>query len=197
MHAKRADGAVFDFSIKGTIFRGLVLVLKQDGKLTAVESKLSGPTLELVRALPTAGAWIEGVRVVELEEAMALVSSDKELFEVGRRSVAVELRAITRSVTEGVLRLFGASPASLLSRISMFDPVTARGVKNVWTPTGDKRGEMRVIYPTSKLLPDAMGAISAGMLVATLEVCRTKGSSVFNGFTNEARNEMRFTIEWE
>ncbi|MFO0559985.1 MAG: hypothetical protein U0269_18370 [Polyangiales bacterium] len=197
MQARRADGAVIDFSIKGSILRGLVLALKQDAKLAAVEAKLSGETLALVRALPTLGAWVDGIRAVELEEAMAEVLDARGLRELGRKSVAIELRGITRSMTEGILRLFGATPSVMFSRVSLFDPITVKGVKNTWTSTGPNSGQIRTQYATSKGLPSVMGEVSAGMLAATHELCGATGTVDFKGFTSDLRNEMLFDVKWD
>jgi hypothetical protein len=197
MQVKRSDGAVIDFAVKGSILRGLVSALKQGAKLAAVEAKLSGETLALVRSLPTPGAWVEGLRVIELEEAIAEVLDARGLRELGRKSVAVELRGITRSITEGILRLFGSSPLMIFSRIALFDPITVKGVKNTWTSTGLNSGQIRTLYTTSKGLPSVTGEISAGMLAATYELCSATGTVEFKGFTSDLRNEMLFDVKWD
>jgi len=197
MGAKQQDRTVIDFSIKGSIVRGIVAVLKQDGKLAEVEAKLAGETLAMVRSLPTPGAWIDGARIVELEVAMASVLDARTMREVGRKSVAVELRSITRAMTEGILRLFGTTPGAMFARVPMFDAITVKNVKNSWTSTGENTGQMRTLYVTSRGLPDAMGELSAGMISATMELCSATGTVTFKGFTSDQRNEMLFDVRWD
>jgi|LNFM01.2.fsa_nt_gb hypothetical protein len=197
MHSRRSDGSVIEFSIKGGIFRGLVFVLKEDDKLRAVEELLSGETLALVRSLPTTGAWVDGVRMLELEEAIAQRYDSRGVMDVARRSMAVELRANTRSLTEGILRLFGATPASLFSRVSTFDPLTLRGVQHSWTSKGPKSGEIRARYVTSKNLPEVLGYVAAGMLNAVFDMVRATGSVEFVGVAEADRNVMVYAIQWD
>jgi hypothetical protein len=196
MRTVRSDGTVIDFSVKGSIFRGIVSVLKQHGQLAAVEAKLSGATLALVRELPTASAWVDGLHVVELDEAVGAVLDEPALFELGRGAVSVELVGITRAATEGILRLFGTKPDALFSRMSMFDAVTARNVETLWRSTGPTSGEVRMRYTASKNLPGVIGKITAGIYSYTYDSCRVRGTITFDGYTNDERNEFLFVADW-
>ncbi|MBL8681239.1 MAG: hypothetical protein JNK05_18825 [Myxococcales bacterium] len=182
--------------MKASIFRGLVSVLKQQGRSSAVEAKLSGDTLALVRSLPPASAWVDGLNVVELDEAIGAVLRDDELFELGRGAVSAELVGITRAATEGILRLFGTKPDALFSRMSMFDSVTARKVETLWRSTGPTSGEVRMRYTASKNLPVVIGKITAGIYSYAYDSCRVSGTITFEGYGNDERSEFLFVANW-
>lgn len=192
----RSDGALIDFSVKGSIFRGIVATLKQQRRLSDVEAKLSGTTLELVRNPPPASAWVDGLNIVEVDEAAAAVLSESELFELGRGAVSSELVGITRAATEGILRLFGTQPSTLFSRMPMFDPVTSQKVSTHWRATSATSGEIRMRYTASKNLPVAIGKITAGIYSYTYDSCGVSGSITFEGHSNDERNEFLFIADW-
>lgn len=188
--------AVIDFSVKGTLFRGPVLVLRQQGKLAAVEAKLRGATLAMARELPTTTAWIEGRNLVELEQGIHEALGDRGLRDVARKCTQVEIGPLTRSITDGIIRLFGATPQVMFQRVSMFDPLVTKGAKTAWQSTGPSSGEVRLTYATSRGLPDVMAEFSAGMLESTFDFCRVEGTVRFVGWTSDARNESKFDVRW-
>jgi hypothetical protein len=188
--------AVIDFSVKGTLFRGPVLVLRQQGKLAAVEAKLSGATLTMARELPSTTSWIDGRNLVELERGIHEALGDRGLREVARKCTQVEIGPLTRSITDGIIRLFGATPQVMFQRVSMFDPLVTKGSKTSWVATGPSSGEVRLTYATSRGLPDVMGEFSAGMLESTFDFCRVEGTVRFAGWTSDARNESKLEVRW-
>ncbi len=188
--------SVLDFSVKASLFRGVVHVLKQDAKLSVIEAALSRATATLVRELPPATAWVDGKAMTELEQSMLAVLGERAVHDIAKRSIAAEIGPITRSITDGIVRLFGASPATMFPRIAMFEALSTKGVKTSWESTGLRSGELHTRYPTSRGLPDAGAIFSAGMLESVFDICRVSGTVRFTAWTSEARNDAKYDVRW-
>lgn len=194
---RRAQGAaVHDYFVKGSLFRGVVAVLREDNKLAQVEAALPAPTAGLVHTLPTAGAWVEGVRMCELQKAVFDVLGERAAVDVCRRSVAVEIGPISRSITDGIIRLFGSTPEAIFSRINLFDAISGKNVKSSWTGRGEQSGEIRVRYANARNLPDCVALYAVGTMAAVFDIFRMTGTIRFKGWSDDLRNEAVFDVSW-
>lgn len=194
---RRAQGAaVHDYAVKGSLFRGVVAVLREDNKLSQIEAVLPAACAALLKALPTPGAWVDGARMCELQKALFDVLGERVAVEVCRRSVAVEIGPISRSITDGIIHLFGATPDAMFSRLGMFDSLAAKNVKTTWVSQGERGGEARVRYSTARNLPDCVALYTVGTMSSTFDLFRVTGTVRFKGWSDDQRNEALFEVRW-
>jgi hypothetical protein len=186
------------FSIKGSWLRGLLLALEAKKQLTQVERALSASpaTLALVLRPPLSSEWLKGEHVAAFSTAMLSALGRAATQQVSRESVLVETGPLSRSITEGLLRVFGNSPEVLFRRLPMFDSVATRGVRNEWSSLSPKTGQINTLYEGSANLPEGQGVVAAGMFECVLDLCRASGRVQFAGWFGEQRSQARFHVSW-
>jgi hypothetical protein len=190
------EGAILDFEVKASILRGIVSALKASGKLAVVQARLDPATRAMTERPPVSSAWVSGPMVAALQVAIVEALGPAEAQAIGAESITIETGPLMRTMTEGIVRLFGATPDSLLSRLSMFESLTLRNIKQQWTQTAEHRGYVSIRYVRCRQVPDALPIMSAGMLEPIFGICRTEGTARFRGWASDARDEAIIDFEW-
>jgi hypothetical protein len=165
------------FALKGSAYRGYALVLRRDQRMEAVCARLPPATAALLRDPPPSTAWIDYVHLRDLSQLVAEMYGIEYWAQVAYESTRDSMMPLLRTVVEGVLRLFGATPHTLFSRMHDSSSLTTRGFRATYTRLGDNSGEVTIAYPGHDDVPHAMSFASGrSMLQITCELCGRTGS---------------------
>lgn len=129
----------------------------------------------MTEQLPLDSSWIGTEEIEELAIAVHALHGPEGVRRMARESLNQSVIPLLKIVIEGFIRLFGATPATLLSRMGHMTASTAKGVEYVWTSTGPNSGTLLIVYPGRKQVPIEMFIGTAGSLETTFDLCRVRG----------------------
>jgi hypothetical protein len=124
--------------------------LAQAAKLTAfpaVLDKLRPETRQTLDALPLPVAWIDGMVLQELLSAVAAVAGIDAARQVSLRAQETSIGPLLMPIVTGLLRVFGATPNTLLSRFSDLTRTQLRGITLRWLLDGPRTGRLVATFP--------------------------------------------------
>src|SRR5260370_42546078 len=102
--------------IKATWLRPLITVLIEEHKLEAVKALVPPDTAALLVSPPLATSWIDFKHNVRILEAIEKISGMIAVRDLSRKMTEQARKPYMR-IVEGLLRMFGTSPATLLKRV--------------------------------------------------------------------------------
>ena len=179
--------------IKATTFRSYVAILAGDGKRAAVMANVPPDTAALMRDPPLAGSWMDGRHVHDVLVAVDQIGGTGAVRDLARRATE-DARRPYMSIVEGVLKLFGTSPATLFKRMNTLVSSILEGVDFRYTPSGDRGGVMDVTWSVDYMMPMCEFASLMPTFQALLESCGAKGSV---GMPERvAPSRARYRIQW-
>jgi hypothetical protein len=110
------------------------------------------------------------------------------------RRVTDEARKPYMVVVEGLLKLFGTSPATLFKRLNDMIKHFSRNLYYTYTETGPRSGSMEVFYDTYFDVPmcSMIGPVQTFHVI--LESCGVKG--IVGAAQPAGHNRVRFSIQW-
>ena len=181
---------------KATLFTGIRAVLVRDGKLDRVAAVVSPPLRALLEHPPLASEWVTGDTMEELLVAIAAHEGLDGVQRMTRRAVSESIAPILRGFAQPILRLFGATPHSLFSRLGDVMKLTNRGIEGHYSRGGDRIAFVTFCHPNSGPLAPAMFASWRGSLEAVLDFCDAKGT-VSPPMVNAAQNGAEFSLQWQ
>jgi hypothetical protein len=126
--------------------------------------------------LPLDSSWVSMTMVEELTVAVGVLHGQDGLRRMARESLNQSVIPVLRTIIEGFLRIFGATPASLLSRMPQITASTVKGVEYSWTATGPDSGTFLIAYPGRKRVPAELFAGAAASIELVFELCRVRGT---------------------
>jgi hypothetical protein len=113
----------------------------------AVFDKLSAETRQALDALPLPAAWIDGIVLQDLIEAAVAVAGFEVACQVSMRAQENSIGPLLMPVITGLLRLFGATPNTLLSRFGDLTRTQLRGIGLRWELDGPRTGRLVATFP--------------------------------------------------
>jgi hypothetical protein len=138
--------------VKGLAFRAYVSWLQREKKTEAVLARVPPSTAALLREPPLPGSWIDGMDMVRIVSAIEMVAGLDAVRRCGRETIE-DILPKHHTLVTGLLRLFGATPATLFRRVNDLMRTSAEGIHYTYTPTGERSGLMEVRYDVPGELP--------------------------------------------
>lgn len=186
-----------EVSVKGSVVRAVVTVLTEHGFRDAVSSRVSPGARVLLVDPPLATMWSDARLHNEILQALLDVAGADRLRRINRVAIDRGVSPLLRATAERVLRIFGASPAALLSKLDRVAGTTARGVVYHYAEINAGSGHFEVEYPTLRDVPLGPFVATGGALELVFDLCGVRGSFgepvlVANG----RHNRMRFVVSW-
>lgn len=183
------------FASKTAGLLGIVRVLSRDADaLSKVRAAVSAETRDFIDRPPPVSVWVPGPLMVELQENILAVLGAEGLRKVVRDSVRETSAPLMRSMIEGALRLFGASPASLFSLIGAVSEKNSRGVTLQYVALSPRSGRIEYRITALPRMPEALALGLLGVLDAIYDLCSTTGT--VQGPSYPAPNHARFEVQW-
>src|SRR5262245_49128948 len=103
--------------IKGLAFRTYVNWLQREKLTDTISARLPSTSATLLREPPLPGAWIDGMDMVRIVSAIEMVAGLDAVRRCGRETIE-DILPKHHTLVTGLLRLFGATPATLFRRVN-------------------------------------------------------------------------------
>ncbi len=189
--------ATLRFDLKGSIWHGRLRVAPKLVPIADIRALVSPTTRKLMDDPPPQSSWLPGAAIIELDAALYDLKGSDACARCSRECSEVAGNTVLRSITEGMLRLFGTSPATLFERMNQIVSTSVRGVEYEYTAQSPKSGRMLVRYPQCSNLPSSVFAAVGGGLGATFGFLGVQGT-VFPAEISQLapRNAATFTLRW-
>lgn len=182
---------------KASMFRGYIDALRRAGLFEAVRARVSPDFARTLDHPPPSSVWIPARDTDQLILAIEAAGGLAAVRKLSRDAVLLGLVPVLRGAIEAFLRLFGATPTTLLARISQLTSTSSRGVSYEYESTGDCSAVIVARYPSRRNMPIALFVAAAGGFEAIYELCGVQGKvSDPEVLSDGIGNAARFTFEW-
>ncbi len=186
-----------DTAVKGSNLRGIIAVLQREGSLERVLAVIPADVRGLYLDPPASTAWISFEDMDHLQRAIETTLGVSECRRISREAVISGLVPLLQSVIGGLLRLFGSSPHTILSRLADIMKITTRGVEYQYTRVGERACRLRVAYPLQRGMRAGAFESIAGGLEAVFNICKVDGVVSQAAVIPDGRsNAADFDIRW-
>jgi hypothetical protein len=183
--------------VKGSMVRSVAAVLVDRGLRDAIAAQVSPEARALLRDPPLPTEWIDARHFNEIYEALHEKVGADELRHLNREAVDRGVSPYVRAAAESLLRVFGVSPAALLSRLERVAGTTARGVVYRYEPLDDTSGTFEIEYPALRDVPLGAFVATAGALEGIFALCGTTGTiDTPEVLPGGHHNGVRFRASW-
>lgn len=188
-------GAAVPVETKASMFQGYVAALRRVGLLDDVRARVSERTRALIDRPPLVTTWISHEPTDDLLVAVHALRGTPMVRRISRDAALNGIAPAVRSIIEKTLRLVGASPASLLSRLQTLTSSAARGSQWAWEPKSPTSGMMTVRFPARSGIPDCVFEGIGGSLEAVFDLAGVEGK-VSTPEALPGRDGARFFVKW-
>lgn len=182
-----------DYEVKGTLVLGYLKHLEGAGRTARVREGLAEEKRWVFDRPPSITDWIAG----EVLDALVIAVHDTDGPAAVRRMVSSSLNGsvarYVRPLGESLLRLFGATPHTLLSRVATVNAPLFRGLSYRYTRIDDRSCSIEVTYPRPPVQPallawdEALSMIVEGTAGRRPEMTSERGNSA---------QSWLFTMRW-
>jgi serine/threonine-protein kinase len=170
-------GGRASYEVKGSLVRAYVQQIEQLGFLAEVLDAVPKDTRKLLVDPPLHNAWIDASVIEEMICAVEQLRGLETVRVVTQRGQELGLMPLMRPVVVGMLRLFGASPHTLLSRFTQFSKNNVRGMAFAWTHESDRAGTLTIQFPRKNVPYSAYVGFESAMFIIC-ELCSVKANVV-------------------
>jgi hypothetical protein len=162
------------YEIKGSIVRAYTMHIEQMGILPEVLSRVTPETKKLMTTdMPLSNVWVDAGVIEDMIGKVELLRGLEGVRTITRAGIHTGALPVLKPVVVPMLRLFGMSPHTLLQRFGQFTKNNLRGMDLLWTPEGDRAGNLKVTFPRRTPRSAYVGFESGMWLIC--ELCSVKG----------------------
>lgn len=179
--------------VKGNVVRAWVKIAERHGLLAQVRSKLSPSTLAVFQNPPLSGSWIDSRPLTEFFLAVYDTAGRAAALKLSRESTD-EVAPFYSGMLGGLLRIFGATPQSLFSRLNDFSKQTMEGVEYRWTKTGETSGTIEVVYPPGYTMTQPQYLTIVPSFEFMFRLCKARGKVSEPVLLSD--HSARFEVSW-
>ncbi len=189
--------ATLQFEIKGTVWNGRLRAAAAHVPLRELRGLVSDSTRKLIDEPPPSSSWVPGQAIVELDAAIFDLRGSDVCARCSRETSEVAGTTVLRTMAEGMLRLFGTSPATIFERMGQVASTSARGVDYVYVAQGPRSGRMTVSYSRCTNVPYCVFVSISGGLSAIFGFLGIKGTvSTPDVSITPPCNSATFSLRW-
>ncbi len=182
---------------KGSVVRSLAATLSEHRLLDGIAASVSPAACRMLRDPPLATEWVDGRVLNEIFEAILLLHGADLLRRLNRQSIERGVTPLLRGAAESVLRVFGVSPATLLSKLGRVAGTTSRGVNFHYQAESETSGAFEIEYAGLVDVPLGPSIATVGGLDLIFDMCSVRGSfGAPEVVANGRRNRVRFAVSW-
>jgi hypothetical protein len=179
--------------LKASILRSYSQVLANDGKLAAVLAIVPPGTAAVIQSPPLASSWIDFDHIIQLTVAIETLGGMMAVRDFTKKATAAA-RKPYMGMVEGVLKLFGTSPATLLKRMNDMVKSNIENIDYSYTATGERSGLMEITWGLDCEVPTCVLVGAGPVLNVVIEACGVEG--IVGQPTRLAPNKARFAVQW-
>lgn len=180
--------------LTGIVIRGYVQTIEREGLLAAVKANVPESTRKLMDKPPLVVSTVSGTVLDDLLLAVERERGPSAPRAVARRTGHDSFGPVLKPLLQGTMRMFGSSPATLLSRVGPLSAAMVRDVEFDYRPVGDHAGTLIALFPSAP--PRATFAAWEGICEFVCDFCGTSGKVAPHRALDDGR---RFEIDarWE
>src|SRR5262249_24894044 len=142
---------------------------------------------------PLASSWIDATHIYRIIQAVETVGGLPAVRE-GARLVTDDARQGYMFVVEGVLKLFGTSPATPFKRMTTLLGSFREGQDFRYSATGERSGDMVVTYASDVEIASCVFVALVPAFETLMQSCGVKG--VVGTPQRLGPAQVRFQIQW-
>lgn len=181
---------------KGSILRGYRETLQLLDWLDGVYATVGPITQALLDDPPAAITWIPSTHTLPLVEAVYRLHGEAGVHRLSTQATDHGLVRLLRPALSSILRLSGASPATLLSRMGVIVGHQSRGFDFEWHDHGDRSGKFTVVSHGVRNLPSTV-AMWAGGVGNVFPLTDTEGRiSLARQDTDDEKGTLVYAVDW-
>jgi hypothetical protein len=177
--------------LKASTFRSYVKLLVADGRLAEVRAQVPPDTQRMLDDPPLASTWMEWRHTEAMVLAIEKQWGTPAIRDYSRRSIA-EMRGINLRIAEGILRIFGMSPATVYKKMNDSIRSLCEGMEYEYTSLGERVGRIEASY--AEPVPDCVMLGTVASLEEILRICRVKGT--VDGPKRLSPKSAEFHVSW-
>jgi hypothetical protein len=163
------------YEVKSATVRAHLAQTEKLGPIARVLEHMPPESRAVLESLPLPSAWLDGWALTELMIAVERVHGISGLRTMTMRAQQTSTTPLLMPIVGGLLRVFGTSPDTLLSRFGDLVKTQLRGVSLVWTRDSPRAGRLSVRYPRAHMPPAAFVGFESGCR-GILDLCGYKGT---------------------
>ncbi len=182
------------YEVKGAALRAYIKQLERKEWMAAVSAQVSDETRALFAAPPPSSSWMDAAPIEDLMAAVEKLHGEDAVRALSH-DAQNDLIPIYRPILEGVLRIFGASPATMYARMELLTRTALRGVEYAWHEASPRSGDLEVRFVARRELPRRAFVSFIASFQVILELCGKKGT-VSLPEVNRDGTGARYHIEW-
>jgi hypothetical protein len=179
--------------LKGSTLRAYINALDKLNRRQEVMARVPEETARIIGTPPLAGSWVDFVHIVHLTEAMEAAAGMAGVRDFAQRAVD-EAKGPHVRMLEGLLRIFGTSPATLFKRMNDLVKSAIENIEYRYVPTSDRSGVMTVRYFLADELPMCMYVGGTQALQAIFDACGVKG--LVGNPEQRGANCVEYKLQW-
>jgi hypothetical protein len=179
--------------IKAQWFRTQLAVLTSQGMLDVVCARVSRETAEVIANPPLSGSWMSYAHIIEICLAVESIGGLAAVRELAAKVTEVS-RKPYMAITEGILKLFGTSPATLLKRINTINRTIVEGIDFTYIGTGERSCVVLIEYAAKVEFPLCAFIGPAASFPVYFDLCGVKG--VVGAPERIGPNKARYKLSW-
>src|SRR5262249_24113600 len=153
-----------------------IAVLTRQGLFDGVLERVSPTTRAMLLEPPPASSWVDATVTEEVALAVAALAGPEAWRRVVLDATRTSVIPILRLALARFIRLFGATPASIFSRLGQLTANIVRGIEYEYTPTSPRSGDLVIRQLGRRDTPLVIFQGAAGGFSVVFELCRTKGA---------------------
>jgi hypothetical protein len=178
--------------------RGYSVALRSLGLYDEVVRRLPAPLRETLETPPPASVWVDFDVCLQVMKVVMQLRGVSGVRRFGHDSVLAGVAPFMQSFIQGLLRLFGVSPVTILNHMGKIAGQTTRGGEYSYQATSERAGVLTMTVPGARDLDASVWHSSAGGFLIVFEVCGVEGDVgepevVPDGLGNAAR----FAVSWQ
>ncbi len=170
-------------ALKGVLVRQLRGWITEQGLVERTREKLPREFAAAFESEVFATDWVDARETAALLYALESATNAQTVFDAMRTISRTGTIPRIQPILDGIVRLFGLSPATLFSRLNLINRATTRGVETAWSPRGERDGVVAMTFDGPVDPPSPWGIFSsstinawAGTAQTVFDVCDVRGT---------------------
>jgi hypothetical protein len=193
MHAITMEGV----RVKGAFVSAFSNALKKLGFYGGVIERASERTREALTTPPPSSVWVDYGICVEVYLIVEQLRGRSAVRALVREATLSGIAPYMQIFVQGMMRLFGVSPATLFTHMTKISGQTSRGAEFTYVPSTESSGVLTCTLPSMRDVNPMVWFASAGGLEIVFETCGVIGTvqdPIYK--TDGPNNKAEFRLSW-
>jgi hypothetical protein len=181
------------FRAKASVLRAYLRFAQRERLVDELLARVQPPTAALLRQPPLPSTWLDGSVLIDVQNAIEALRGLDGILQMAELTVRDALPHFTGAVV-GLLRMFGASPATLFRHLGQLVRSSVDGVEYEYEAKGERAGVVTARYPAAHELPKNAFYAVVPTLQMVLQLCKAPGEV---SLPKQRRgNSAEYSIRW-